>query len=29
MTQIILETVKSEVIDKLRHLAQKHERFFI
>jgi hypothetical protein len=29
MTQIILEAFKSEVIDKLRYLAQKHERFFI
>jgi hypothetical protein len=26
MTQIILEISKSEVIDKLKHLAQKHDR---
>jgi len=26
MTQIILEIAKSEVIDKLKHLAQKHDR---
>jgi hypothetical protein len=26
MTQIILEITKSEVIDKLKHLAQKHDR---
>jgi len=26
MTQIILETVKSMVVDKLKYLAQKHDR---
>jgi plasmid stability protein len=26
MSQIILETVKSVVLDKLKHLAQKHDR---
>jgi Arc-like DNA binding domain len=26
MTQIILDTVKSEVVDKLKKLAQKHDR---
>ena len=26
MTQIILETVKPVVVEKLRHLAQRHQR---